>query len=204
MHFCIYLYNVILKRNTISDTLPRRLLCDAVRLLSSHRLLLVRPGAHSVISPPRLSLVGCVRLNLFVISRVLVVVLSSCSPEKTSAAWYCYSVFTGDVRVKKNPPKRCPCSHRYVWSCCSTVTMLRFFGVLSLHPSLWFLVYWSRSRTVGFSWPRCALWTPARLWRSSTAVLLTVLLCSPAAIRMLEAFQGQTPQDYLELDKRTM
>lgn len=79
--------------------------------------------------------------------------------------------FTGDVRVKEAlMPTRCPRSHACVWSCCSTVTLLRSFGVLPLHPSLWPLVYWSRSRTAGVSWPRCALWTHARLWRSSTAV----------------------------------
>ncbi len=75
-----------------------------------------------------------------------------------------------------------------------------FFGVyrswLSLVPSLWPLVCWSHSGGVGFSWRRCALWTPAHPWRSSAAVPCTARLCSPpAAIRMLVAFHGQTPQD---------
>lgn len=75
-----------------------------------------------------------------------------------------------------------------------------FFGVhrswLSLLPSLWPLIYWSHGGCVGFSWRRCALWTPAHPWRSSAAVPCTARLCSPpAAIRMLVAFHGQTPQD---------
>lgn len=111
------------------------------------------------------------------------------------------SVFFGSLRARK---ERSPWRVVLVLTCLFALSADRdyapFFGVypswLSVSPSLWPLVCWSHSGSVGVSWRRRALWTPAHPWRSSAAVPCTArLCCPPAAIRMLVAFHAQTPQD---------
>lgn len=111
------------------------------------------------------------------------------------------NAFFCSLRARK---ERSPWSLVLVFTCLFALSADRdyapFFGVypswLSVSSSLWPLVCWSHIGTVGVSWRRRALWTPAHPWRSSAAVPCTARLCSaPAAIRMLVAFHGQTPQD---------
>lgn len=124
------------------------------------------PQQPTPLSPHRRELVGCLRLNAYVIDH-----LPPLGPELTASVRQRYRVRSCYARVKK-------CFFLLLFTCSASQTDRAPFTAVS-SPFFFFLTpflppvpLWS----VKFPWRRRALSSPANLWRSSAAVPSTRLL----------------------------